>query len=86
MIRAVVRDGMIQPLGPLPTTWGDGQELQDTEGEPSDDPEVINRWARELSAISDRSYDPSDWSRLEATLAEEDRLAKDRMRREMGLE
>ena len=43
MIRAIFRDGMIQPLEPVPTGWREGQELQITEGEPSDDPEAIER-------------------------------------------
>ena len=49
MIRAIFRDGMIQPLDPLPAGWGEGQELQIIEGEPSDDPEVIERWWKELN-------------------------------------
>lgn len=86
MIRAIFRDGMIHPLDPVPTGWREGQELPITEGEPSDDPEAIERWSRELSAISQRSYDPAEWERFESALAEADRQAKDLMRREMGIE
>ena len=64
MIRAIFRDGQIQPLDPLPTGWEEGQELQITEDEPSDEPEAIERWARELSAIANRPHDPADWERF----------------------
>jgi hypothetical protein len=88
MIRAILRDGMIQPLDPLPTGWGEGQELQiiESETEPSDDPEAIERWCRELTALMNQPHDPADPARLKSALAEADRLAKDQVRKEMGLD
>jgi hypothetical protein len=86
MIRAILRDGQIQPLDPLPTGWDEGQELQITEVEPSDDPEAIERWWSELSELANQPHDPADWERLESALDEADRLAKDQVRKEMGLD
>jgi hypothetical protein len=86
MIRAIFRDGQIQPLDPLPTEWDEGQELQITESEPSDDPEAIERWWSELTELTSQPHDPDDWGRLKAALAEADRLAKDQVRKEMGLD
>jgi hypothetical protein len=88
MIRAIFRDGMIQPLDPLPPGWGEGQELQiiETETEPSDDPEAIERWCRELDSIANRPDDPTEWEKMNSALAEADRLAKEQVRKEMGLD
>jgi hypothetical protein len=86
MIRAIFRDGQIQPLDPLPADWEEGRELQIIEGDPIDDPESIERWCRELESIKDRIEDPADWERFESALAEADRVAKDQVRKEMGLD
>ena len=86
MIRAIYRDGQIQPLDPLPTAWGEGKELQIIEGEPIDDPEAIERWCRELDSIANRPIDPGEWQKFDSALAEADRLAKDQVRKEMGLD
>ena len=72
MIRAIFRDGQIQPLDPLPTGWDEGQELQITEIEPSDDPEAIERWCRDLDSIADRPDDPIEWKNFNSALAEAD--------------
>ena len=84
MIRAIFRDGTIQPLDPLPSGWSEGQELQIIEGEPSDDPEAIERWYRELTELANQPHDPEDWGKLQSALAEADRLAKDQVRSESG--
>ncbi len=83
MIRAIDRDGKIEPLDPRPAHWGEGRELQIIEAEPSDDPEEIEKWWNELRNGPD---DPEDWQRFEAALAEADRVAKDQVRKEMGLD
>ena len=86
MIRAIFRDGQIQPLDPLPTGWDEGQELQITEVEPIDDPEAIERWCHDLESMANRPDDPAEWEKFNSALAEADRLAKDQMRKEMGLD
>jgi hypothetical protein len=82
MIRAIVRDGRIQPIDPLPATWEDGQELEveaaTAEMDDIDDAiREIKRRAREIGE--------DDWQRMESALAEADEQAKAIVRRQMGL-
>ena len=84
MIRAILKNGHIRPVDELPESWSEGQELIVDSCEPSDDPEKITRWFEKLRYLSSE-IPRSDHERLAAALAEQDRLAKDQMRREMGL-
>ena len=84
MIRAVLKKGKIQPLDELPGFWHDGQELIVESCEPSDDPEEIRKWYREFVALS-RAIPAEDHKRMAAALAEQDRQAKEQVRRDMGL-
>ena len=83
-IRAVVRDGTIYPLEPLPEDWHDGQEVQ-VEPSPPDDPEEIERWYAELKALSPAQYDPGERERIDAIMAQADEQQKAIVRRQMGL-
>lgn len=85
MIRAVLKKGKIQPLEKLPAHWRDGRELLIEEGDPSDDPEEIEKWYRELRAMSAR-IPREDHERMRAALAEQDRIAKEFVRQQMGLD
>ncbi len=86
MIRAVVKNGQIQPLEPLPSNWTDGRELfVEAEETPEKSSVDIDRWFAELEA-SVAKNDPEDLDRMEATLREADIQAKAVVRREMGLE
>jgi hypothetical protein len=76
MIRAIFRDGQIQPLDPLPAEWEEGRELQIIEGDPIDDPEAIERWCRELDSIANRPDDPAGWEKFEFELAKADHYVK----------
>jgi hypothetical protein len=51
-IKAVLRDGRIQPLEPLPPDWSDGQELVVEEPDPSATEARIDEWERELAAAT----------------------------------
>ena len=83
MIRAILKKGKIQPLDELPPHWREGQELIVEGCEPSDDAADIKKWHDELVALS--AHIPAeDHERMAAALAEQDRQAKDRMRRDMG--
>jgi hypothetical protein len=84
MIRAILKNGKIQPLDELPAYWHEGQELIVEGCEPSDDPEDIRQWYAELVELSAQIPD-EDHERMAAALAEQKRQAKDWMRREMGL-
>jgi hypothetical protein len=83
MIRAIVKNGVLYPLGPLPPTWTEGQELELTGAVVSpDDPAGIERWYEEMAQLTAERDDLESWKRIEETLA--DRIAKDQMRRERG--
>jgi hypothetical protein len=83
MIRAILKKGKIQPLDALPRHWRDGQELIVDGGAPSDDPVEIKQWHDELLALS-QQIPAQDHQRMAAALAEQERQAKERMRRDMG--
>jgi len=83
MPRAIVKDGMIYPIEPLPADWTDGHEVTVEDAKP-DSPEAIDKWYAELEELA-RQIDPEDHRRLEEALAEADRQAKAQVRREMGL-
>jgi hypothetical protein len=85
MIRAILRKGKIQPVDELPKHWRDGQELIVEGCGPSDDPSDIKKWHEELVALS-AQIPAEDHKRMAAALAEQDRLAKDLMRRDMRLD
>jgi len=85
MIRAVLKKGKIEPVDELPEHWREGQELIVDGGEPSDDPADIKEWHDELVALSVQ-IPAEDHERMAAALAEQDRQAKELMRREMGLD
>ena len=83
MPRAILKNGLIYPLEPLPPDWGAGQELDVQEVE-KDSEESLERWYQELETMV-RENDGEDLGRLEAALQEADVVAKEQMRREMGL-
>ncbi|MGA2581915.1 MAG: hypothetical protein ABSG31_01455 [Tepidisphaeraceae bacterium] len=49
-IKAIIRDGRIQPLEPLPAGWTDGQELVIEEPDMAATEEQIEQWEKELDA------------------------------------
>jgi hypothetical protein len=83
MIRAVLKNGVIQPAEPLPADWADGQELL-VDRSPSDDPSEIEHWARELDEGA-ALIAADDFATFERALAELERQSKDVVRREWGL-
>jgi hypothetical protein len=85
MIRAILKKGRIQPVDELPPHWREGQELIVAGCEPSDDPSDIQKWHEELMALS--AHIPAeDHEQMAAALDEQDRRAKERMRRDMRLD
>lgn len=85
MIRAILKKGKIQPLDELPPHWHEGQELIVEGCEPSDNPAEIEKWHDKLVALS-AQIPAADHERMAAAVAEQDRKAKARMRRDMGLD
>ena len=84
MIRAILKKGKIQPVDALPQHWREGQELLVEGCEPSDDPADIKKWYDKLVALS-AQIPAEDHERMAAALAEQNRQAKERMRRDMRL-
>lgn len=84
MIRAIIEDGQIRPLEPLPAEWIEGSQLivDDAGAPPSDD---LEEWYRELQELGPAQYEPGEWERVQATLAEADEMARAAVRLEMGL-
>ena len=86
MIRAVVRNGVIQPLEPLPASWNDGRLVVVDEMEPGAlEMGAVDPWARDMNELTADLNDAEEWQGIEAALAEADREAKAIVRREMGL-
>ena len=81
MIRAVVQNGSLLPLDPIPVEWADGREL-DVDVKPGPTVEDWSEWNRELDELV-AQIDPSDFAIVQAELAENDRLEKVRMHQEM---
>jgi len=83
MIRAVVQNGLIRPLDPLPAAWVEGYlvTMEDTDAAPVED---LDEWYRELQALGPADYEPGEWERVQAILIEADEQAKALVRREMG--
>jgi hypothetical protein len=85
MPRAVLKNGTIQPLEPLPPEWKEGQELIVEEAKGPDlRPAAIDEWAEELDALASES-DPEDEARMREAIEEHRRQGKAWVRREMGL-
>ena len=79
MIRAVVKNGTIQPLEPMPPDWSDGREVVVEEAEPPCRTDEIDRWCEDLEA-SAAAIDPVDDERLQAAVDDVRRQAKEAAR------
>lgn len=85
MPRAVLKNGVIYPVDPLPPEWIDGKELWIEEShEPDANLQGEDHWLDELDAMVAEN-DPEDFKKLEEALRVADQEAKEWMRREMGL-
>lgn len=84
MIRAVYRDGHIEPVDSVPPTWTEGTELL-VESSVCESEAALTRWHDELEAHAAEVL-PEDIAELNAALAQAVQEAKAGMRREMGLQ
>ena len=84
MIRAIIQNGQIHPLDPLPANWTEGRQVivEEAETTTSDD---LEEWYRELHELGPSQYEPGEWERVQATLAEADELARAMVRLQMDL-
>jgi hypothetical protein len=87
MIHAMVRNGLIQPLEPLPPEWKDGHEVvvQDPEAPSAKGADDLESWFEDMRKLTADLDNPVEWQQIEAVLAEADRQNKALVRREMGL-
>jgi hypothetical protein len=87
MIHAMVRNGMIQPLEPLPPEWQDGHEVvvQDRQAQSANGAEDVDTWSEDMKTLTASLDNATEWQQIEAALAEADRQNKAWVRREMGL-
>ena len=87
MIRAIVKNGVIQPLEPMPADWKEGREVvvDDLTEHPPSESDGFDNWLEDMKTLTAGLNNPQEWQEIEATLAEADRLNKDQVRREMGL-
>ncbi len=85
MIRAIIKDGAIQPVDPLPADWCDGREVIVEEVDPvsTDD---LEEWYRELQLLGPARYEPGEREQVQLVLNDADEQAKSLVRREMALD
>ena len=82
---AVLQNGEIRPLEPLPVEWHDGQRLRvETLVDDDATPEEIDRDFALLASLCEAS-DPTDEARLSQALEEAHEQAKQKVRKQMGL-
>ena len=80
---AVLQNGEIRPLEPLPATWHEGQRLRvETTDDDDATPEEIDRDFALLAELCADS-DPADEATLSQTLAEARRQAKEQVRQHL---
>ena len=94
MLKAIVKEGAIVPLEPLPLAWRNGTALSVEADEVDADPlstadaerlaREADEWYREMEEAA-AQLDPRDAAIIDAAIQDMDRIAKEQMRREMGL-
>ena len=84
MPRAVLKNGVICPLEPLPAEWEDGRELRVESAIDDDEDRDIDTWYQELQAMVAQN-DPDDLARVEQAIRVADEQAKALVRKQMGL-
>ena len=85
MVKAVISQGEIRPLEPLPADWREGQPLRI---EKADDGEpAVAEIDRDFAVLANlcETSELADEERLERALQDAHRQAKEQVRRHMGL-
>ena len=84
MPKAILRNGVIHPLEPLPSEWADGRELNVESATEADEEQDFDSWFNELQTLVAQN-DVTDLARVEKAIKEADEQAKTLVRKEMGL-
>lgn len=82
-IKAVLRQGVIQPIEPLPADWVEGQELVVEEPRAVGADDEVGRWAREMDAAV-AQIPAEEHDRFLHAVDEIERESKDAVRKEWG--
>jgi hypothetical protein len=83
MPKAVLKNGVIYPLEPLPPECTDGRELR-VESADEDDDRDLESWFNELQAMVAQN-DPNDLAHVDKAIRDAQDQAKALVRRQMGL-
>jgi len=83
-IRAIVQNGRIQPLGPLPANWGDGKELVVEDPSDSAVESGTTDWEKEMD-LAAAKIPSEEHERFLKALEIGERESKEAVRREWGL-
>jgi hypothetical protein len=84
MPKAVLKNGVILPLEPLPPEWADGRELRVESAADDSEEQDFDAWLSELQALIAQN-DVTDLVRVEQAIKDADEQAKALVRKEMGL-
>jgi hypothetical protein len=84
MPKAVLKNGVICPLEPLPAEWADGRELRVESAVDDDENLDLDTWFTELRSLVAQN-DPADFARVEQAIRTADEQAKAMVRKQMGL-
>jgi hypothetical protein len=85
MVRAVVNQGEVRPLEPLPADWREGQPLLIEKADDNDMP--VDEIDRDFAVLADlcSESEPVDEDQLQRALHDAHRQSKEQVRRDMGL-
>jgi len=83
-IRAILRQGIIQPVEPLPPDWTDGQELVVEEPHADGTQAEISQWAQELETAA-AQIPAEEHDRFLKALEEVEKESKEAVRKQWGL-
>jgi hypothetical protein len=84
MLKAVVKNGVIHPVEPLPSDWTEGVELEIQKTTNTLPPKSRDDWLTEMNALCADST-PEQEAGLDAALAELMLASKELARSRMGL-
>lgn len=82
-IKAVLRQGVIQPIEPLPPGWEDGQELLVEEPASEDLAQDLGQWAQEMEAAASE-LPTEDHDRFQEALKQIEKESKEAVRKQWG--
>ena len=83
-IKAIIRDGRIQALEPLPAEWTEGLEVVVEQPDLVGAEAQVGQWAKDLETAAAR-VPAEEHDRFRRALGEIERESKDAIRREWGL-